>query len=322
MLINSIKFGNSHFPTIKRKKHLHSINQIQTPSQNHTKSFGSRKGELEGRSLIRRKSQIRQDNDKSVQYAKITEILNEILNEDKQSDYPIIKCVKSDFISRFSKEISNNPNKNILIGISGESASGKTTICKTIDTLSRELNIPIELLSADNYFNDISALIAKYGSFDKLLETGYDVDSPNNFYMDRLHDDLAQLANGNDVKIPQYLVNGTGISVPNAIPKKAQKVIVVEGMATMYSPVRELLDAQIYVDVEPEVQEKRYIARAKRERNQTEEDAQKQLDYVRAAAKKYILPKKNNSDIIIDGCVSKENFKDLIAQIFDRFNNI
>lgn len=318
MLINSIKFSNPHITITKRKKHLHNLNQIQVQTRNHTKGFGARKGEVEGRSLVRRNPKIRQENDKSVQYAKITETLNEILNEDKQSASPIIKCVKPGFISRFSKEISNNPNQNILIGISGESASGKSTICKTIDSLSQKLNMPIELISADNYFNDISALIAKYGSFDKLLETGYDVDSPNNFYMDRLHDDLEQLANGQDVKIPQYLVNGTGISVPNAISKEAKKIIVVEGMATMYSPVRELLNAQIYVDVEPEVQEKRYIARAKKERNQTEEDALKQLDYVRDAAKKYILPKKENADIIIDGCVDKENYINFLSEIFSK----
>lgn len=316
MLINSIKFGISHITSTKKKKsHLRS-NQINQQQRKYPKSFGFGSREIEGRSLVKTKKQIKTNNGKNIQCAQITETLNEILNEDRKSDSPIIKCVKPDFISRFSERISNNPNKNILIGISGESASGKTTICKTIDYLSKKTNMPIELLSADNYFNDISALIAKYGSFDKLLETGYDVDSPDNFYMDRLHDDLEQLSNGNDVKIPQYLVNGTGISIPNAIEKKAQKVIVVEGMATMYSPVRELLDAQIYVDVEPEVQEKRYIERAKRERNQTEEDALKQLDYVRDAAKKYILPKKDNSDIIINGCASKEIFQDFISHIF------
>lgn len=322
MLINSIKFSNPHITNSKRKKHLHNINQIQIHTRYSARSFGSRVGEIEGRSLITKKALKRTDNSKSVQYAQITETLNEFLNEDKQSDSPLIKCVKPDFISRFSKEISNNPNKNILIGISGESASGKSTICKTIDSLSQKLNMPIELISADNYFNDISALIAKYGSFDKLLETGYDVDSPNNFYMDKLHDDLEELSNGKDVKIPQYLVNGTGISVPNAIDKKAQKIIVVEGMATMYSPVRELLDAQIFVDVAPEVQEKRYIERAKRERNQTEEDALKQLYYVRDAAKKYILPKKDNSDIIIDGNVQKENFKEVISRLYELFNDM
>ena len=75
----------------------------------------------------------------------------------------------------------------------------------------------------DNYFKDISALINEYGSFDKLLESGYDVDSPDNFDMEQLYTDLYTLSTGVDVKIPQYLVNGTGIVVPKAIEKKARK---------------------------------------------------------------------------------------------------
>ena len=84
--------------------------------------------------------------------------------------------------------------------------------------------MPIEIMSADNYFRDISALIKEYGSFDKLLESGYDVDSPDNFQIDLLYRDLSLLSQGIDVKIPEYLVNGTGIVVPEAIEKKSEKI--------------------------------------------------------------------------------------------------
>ena len=33
--------------------------------------------------------------------------------------------------------------------------------------------MPVTVLSTDNYFNDISALINKYGSFDNLRDNGY-----------------------------------------------------------------------------------------------------------------------------------------------------
>ena len=91
-----------------------------------------------------------------------------------------------DFIRKFTSRLINNPEKHFLIGISGESASGKTTICNTIKQSIERLNLPVEILSADNYFKDISQLIKEYGSFDKLLESGYDVDSPDNFQMDLL----------------------------------------------------------------------------------------------------------------------------------------
>ncbi len=245
----------------------------------------------------------------------------QILEYDKKSGTPVFKQIKSDFIPKFAKKLICCPDKRILIGISGESASGKTTICNTIKSVTEKLNMPVEIISADNYFRDISKLIKQHGSFDKLLESGYDVDSPHNFDMKQLYSDLKMLSSGKDVKIPQYLVNGTGIVVPNAIQKKSKKIIVVEGMAVLYGKVSKLFDIKIYVDIDPEIQEKWFIYRAETSRSQNEENARKQLAYVRKASKKYILPKKNNSDIIINGAVSLDYFTNIIKYIYKITNN-
>ena len=247
--------------------------------------------------------------------------LNQILEYDRQNETPIFKKIHPDFIRKFTSRLINNPEKHFLIGISGESASGKTTICNTIKKAIERLNLPVEILSADNYFKDISELIKEYGSFDKLLESGYDVDSPDNFQMDLLFHDLDMLSKGIDVKIPEYLVNGTGIVVPEAIEKKSQKIIVVEGMASMYGKVADLLDIKLYVDIDPEIQEKWFIYRAQTSRNQNEENARKQLAYVREASKKYILPKKDFSDIIINGASSLDYFTEIIDYIYTITNN-
>ncbi len=245
----------------------------------------------------------------------------QILEYDRNNQNPIFKSIHPNFVEKFTKRIINNPEKHFLIGISGESASGKTTICNTIKLVTEKLDMPVEILSADNYFKDISSLIKKYGTFDKLLESGYDVDSPENFQMDILFNDLDMLSKGIDVKIPEYLVNGTGIVVPNAIPKKAKKIIVVEGMATMYGKVADLFDLKLYVDIEPEIQEKWFLYRAQTSRNQNEENARKQLEYVRGASKKYILPRKKYSDIIINGAASLDYFTQIINYIYSITNN-
>ena len=78
--------------------------------------------------------------------------------------------------------------------------------------------MPVSILSTDNYFKDISTLILRYGSFDKLRDSGYDIDSPDGFQLDVLYDDLENLSLGNNIKSPKYLPNGTGVSIPNAIP--------------------------------------------------------------------------------------------------------
>ncbi len=245
----------------------------------------------------------------------------QILSYDRTSETPVFKHISPNFIPKFTKRLIHTPEKRILIGISGESASGKTTICNTIKKETERMNMPIEILSADNYFRDISALISQHGSFDKLLESGYDVDSPNNFDMEQLYEDLYNLSQGNDVKIPQYLVNGTGVVIPKAIPKKAQKIIVVEGMATMYGKVADLFDIKLYIDIDPKIQEKWFLYRAQTSRNQNEENARKQLAYVREASKKYIIPKKDNSDMILNGAASLDYFTQIIDYIYLITNN-
>ena len=240
----------------------------------------------------------------------------QILSYDQKSESPIFQYIKPDFLPRFTKRLIHHPEKRILIGISGESASGKTTICNKIIETTKRLNMPVEILSADNYFRDISGLIKQHGSFDKLLEAGYDVDSPDNFNLEQLYEDLFNLSQGIDVKIPQYLVNGTGISIPKAIAKSAKKIIVVEGMATMHGKAADLFDIKLYVDIKPEIQEKWFLYRAQTSRNQDEANARKQLAYVREASKKYILPKKDSADIIINGASSLQYFSQIMEYIY------
>ena len=244
----------------------------------------------------------------------------QILSYDKKTDTPIFKDINPNFISKFSRRLIENPQKKFLIGVTGESASGKTTICKQIKKTSLELNFPLEFLSIDNYFNDISDLIKKYGDFDSLRDNGYDVDSPESFQLDLLKEDLTKLSQGIDIKAPEYLINGTGVSVPNSIPISSEKFILVEGMAAMYKGVKDILDVKIYIDIDPKIQKKWFIERASK-RNQSEENALKHWEYVRTAAEKYIRPSKAEADIIINGASSLEYFSQIIQFIHTATNS-
>ncbi len=235
----------------------------------------------------------------------------QIIKNDKKKDVPLFIELNPNFISKFSRRLIEHPEKRILIGVTGESASGKTTICKQVKKTSLELNFPLEYLSIDNYFNDISELIKKYGTFDNLRDNGYDVDSPESFQLDLLKEHLTQLSAGEDIMAPEYLINGTGVSVPDSIPICAKKLIVVEGMAAMYPGIRELFDIRIYVDINPKIQKKWFLARAEK-RNQDKENALKHWDYVRSAAEKYIRPSKSEADIVINGAASLDYFSQII----------
>ena len=65
----------------------------------------------------------------------------QVLAYDTKSAEPIFIDVRYDFIQRFSKRLISNPDKRILIGITGESASGKSTICREISNVISMLQL-------------------------------------------------------------------------------------------------------------------------------------------------------------------------------------
>lgn len=245
----------------------------------------------------------------------------QILAFDKKYPMPIFREVSPDFISRFSRRLINNPDKRFLISITGESAAGKSTICREISKVIEQLSMPVTILSTDNYFNDISALIAKFGSFDRLRDSGYDVDAPTSFQLDVLKSDLQDLADGLDIKCPMYLPNGTGVSMPKAIDVKSSKIIIVEGTATMYEGVKDVFDIKIYVETDDEIRKKWFIARAVEERNQDVQNALKHWEYITEAGQKYVKPYRKESDMIINGKADLKYFAQILEYIHTITNN-
>lgn len=240
---------------------------------------------------------------------------------DRKAAVPIFSEIKPDFIQKFSKRLITNPNKRILISITGESASGKSTICRRIQRVAIKLNMPVSIFTTDNYFNDISEQIKQYGTFDNLRDNGFDVDSPNNFQLGLLQSDLEKVSAGEDIYSPEYLPNGTGVSVPNSKFVKADKVVVVEGMASMFIENKELFDAKVYVETDDDVRKGWFLARALNERNQDMANAKKHWEYIVDAGNKYIKPHRDEADIIINGLAGLDYFTMILEYIYTITNN-
>lgn len=238
----------------------------------------------------------------------------QIINHDKKSDKQVILSYKNDFLEDFTNRLINRPDDRILIALSGESASGKSTICKQITHCIEELNLPVTILTADNYFNDISELIKIHGNFDLLRDSGYDIDSPDNFYLDLLREDILKLQKGIDILSPEYLVNGTGISKPKSIPVKSNKIIIVEGMCSIYEKIQDIFDIKIYIDLNEEERKRRFLNRAI-QRNQNHENALKHWNYILQAGKKYLQSQKENCEIIINGECDLNYFSHMVEYI-------
>ena len=245
----------------------------------------------------------------------------QVLAYDTKSAEPIFIDVRYDFIQRFSKRLISNPDKRILIGFTGESASGKSTICREISNVISRFNMPVTILTTDNYFNDISELIKKYGSFDALRDNGYDVDSPESFQLDTLKEDLKKISEGEDIYSPEYLINGTGISIPKAKFVPSNKIIVVEGMASMYKDVKDIFDIKVYVETDINIRRERFMKRAYTERNQALDEAKKHWDYILGAGEKYVKPARDEADIIINGDTNLTYFSQILEYIHTITNN-
>ena len=245
----------------------------------------------------------------------------QILEYDNNAKQPVFVDITYDLIQNFSKRLIQNPQIKMKIAITGESSSGKSTICRSISDVISHFGMPVTILTTDNYFNDISDLILKYGSFDALRDNGYDVDSPESFQLDILKEDLEKISMGENIYSPEYQINGTGVSIPKAKFVPSNKVIVVEGMASMYDDVKDIFDIKVYVETDINIRRERFLKRAYTERNQALEEAKKHWEYILGAGEKYVKPARNEADIILNGDTNLKYFCQILEYIYTITNN-
>ena len=245
----------------------------------------------------------------------------QIIALDSKAEKSVFIDIKYDFIQKFTRRLILNPEKRIMIGITGESASGKSTICKTIANVIEGFDMPVTILTTDNYFNDISELVNRYGTFDALRDNGFDIDSPDNFQLPILKEDLESLSQGEIIYSPVYHLNGTGISLPKSRLVESNKVVVVEGMASMYKDIKDVFDIKVYVETDLDLRKERFLARAHTERNQDLENAKKHWEYILVAGEKYVKPARKEADIILNGDADLSYFYHILEYLYTITNN-
>jgi len=242
-----------------------------------------------------------------------------IIEKDKKREVPVVKFLKQGFLVKFVDTFSIK-NKVHFIGITGESASGKSTFVKTITKYIKTIEqdkskMLLNFISTDNYFNDISAKIKQYGTFDNfLIQENYNPDAPTSFQLDLMRKHLSELAENKSVYIPEYKIDGTGKSVKDAIFIEHAPLIISEGIAVFYPKVRDLFDIRFYVEVDDEIRLERYIKRAVSSRNQTELDAIKQYETINNSAKIHLRPQRKYADVIINGNARIEDIQEITEQ--------
>jgi uridine kinase len=180
--------------------------------------------------------------------------------------------------------------KTVVIGVSGGSASGKTTVANRIKEAFKD---SVELLSQDFYY-------LPYGNLPFKERVKLNYDHPNAFDTQRLISDIRTLKDGMAIDRPVYsYTEYTRLS--ETIRVKPSKVIIVEGFMIFENTfLRELMDIKIFVDTDADERLIRRIIRDVSERGRTLESVINQyIDTVKPMHEQFVEPYKKYADIII-----------------------
>lgn len=176
-----------------------------------------------------------------------------------------------------------------VIGITGGSGSGKTTIVRKIS----EVNTDFVFIAEDNYYRS-----AEFVNNDNI--TAFNFDQPQAFDTDLLISHIEALKDRRPIKMPQYdFVRHRRRE--ETVTVQPKHLVIIEGLMILYDKrLRDLMDLKIYVDTPDDI---RFIRRLQRdiiERGRTTESVIKQyLEVVRPGHFNFIEPTKEYADLII-----------------------
>ena len=248
----------------------------------------------------------------------IVDTLKEILEEDKKQEQPLFLKVADDFIMNIARKVVQEKKKTFLIGITGESASGKTVfVDNTIEAVVRDKKEGIyTVIRQDDYYKDTSKELLEAGSYDALFKTGFSFDTPDVIDLQLMRKHLLGLKQGETVVSPKYDFV-TCVSDPDGEVKTPAKVVLTEGLYVLNEEVRDIMDVKVYVFTPIDVIKERWYKRAV-SRGKTGEAADLQFKNVNETAQQYIRPTYQIADCIINGMVDKDYIKVITEKIMAR----
>ncbi len=201
-------------------------------------------------------------------------------------------------------------NKPILIGITGGTGSGKSSIADAI--YSSFSNECIAMIQQDMYYKDQSHL-----SMEERIKTNYD--HPKAFDNDLLIKHLNDLINGLPIEKPIYDFSCHN-RAKETVKDEPRSIIIVEGILVLEDErLRDLLDIKVYVDTDADIRILRRLVRDINERGRTVDSVVNQyLEVVRPMHLQFTEPTKRYADIIVpEGGQNKVAIDILVSKIKD-----
>lgn len=186
----------------------------------------------------------------------------------------------------------NQPDKPIIIGITGGSGSGKTTIAHEIAN-QIEANDRIVIMTQDSYYKDNTGL-----PMSERQKINYD--HPNAFDMPLLEAQLNQLLHRKPIEMPTYDFTEHTRS-DKTVHINPADIIILEGILVLFNEeIRNLMDIKVYVDTDDDIRFIRRLERDMKERGRSLDSVINQyLTTVKPMYHQFIEPTKRYADIII-----------------------
>lgn len=182
--------------------------------------------------------------------------------------------------------------KNIVIGIAGGTASGKTSVARKIhESLGGYERVA--MIQQDMYYIDLSHVPPEH-------RMKHNLDHPDAFDTELLLSHLRALKGGQAAEIPVY-DHRTHSRSREPRHVDARRVILLEGILILHDArLRDLMDIKVFIDADADL---RFIRRLQRDVNEMGRPAEFVVDQyihiVRPMHEQFVEPSKRHADVII-----------------------
>lgn len=244
--------------------------------------------------------------------------LNNVFETELLSKDSIFLYYNPDIIRKIVLFLSRDIERPVAIGICGETASGKSTIVqdsidKIFELTHKVINKKlVTRINTDDYYYDRSKEVIAAGSF-AAFASNYDLDIPQAIELSLMKEHITSLLSHKSVYLPHYDMSGTAKRNDKAYFAKYAPVIISEGLFALNNEISDVFDFKIYVDIEKDIQKKRFFERAMQ--RGLGDSANKIFDNASSKAETYVWPCKKDADIILNGKTSRDKYRQFVSNL-------